>query len=64
MRRAPEGELKRMRTLCRERYRGVNVKHFREQLEAHHGYKLRYTVTRRAALSGWLVPSLDTGAGP
>jgi transposase len=54
-RRAPEAELERMRSLFCERYRGFNVKHFHEQLQARHGYKLGYTVTRLALQAAGLV---------
>lgn len=47
-RRAPAGELRRMEALYRERYSDFNVKHFHEELETRHGYKLGYTVTRLA----------------
>ncbi len=45
-RRAPAGELERMRRLYAERYHDFTVKHFHEQLERRHNYKLCYTVTR------------------
>jgi transposase len=55
-RRAAEAELARMRELFCERYSGFNVKHFHEQLQARHGYKLCYTVTRLALQRAGLVP--------
>lgn len=54
-RRAPEGELRRMEALYRERYSDFNVKHFHEELEKRHGYKLGYTVTRLTLQKAGLV---------
>jgi Helix-turn-helix domain len=54
-RRAPEGELARMRRLYREEYADFTVKHFHEELRARHGYTLGYTVTRLALQSAGLV---------
>jgi len=54
-RRAALGELERMRGLFCERYVGFNVKHFHEQLQSLHGYKLGYTVTRLALQAVGLV---------
>jgi transposase len=45
-RRADEGELARARALYAEMYEGFTVKHFHEHLQARHGYRLGYTVTR------------------
>ena len=45
-RRAPVCELERMQTLYRERYSDFTVKHFHEQLQRRHNYRLGYTVTR------------------
>jgi hypothetical protein len=47
-RRAPAAELSRMQVLYQERYRDFTVKHFHEQLQKRHNYKLGYTVTRLA----------------
>lgn len=47
-RRAPASELTRMQILYQERYRDFTVKHFHEQLQQRHDYKLCYTVTRLA----------------
>jgi hypothetical protein len=47
-RRAPEGELDRIRRLYREEFADFTVKHFHEHLRRDHGYKLGYTVTRLA----------------
>jgi transposase len=47
-RRADEGELTRARALYAEMYGGFTVKHFHEHLQARHGYRLGYTVTRLA----------------
>ena len=46
-RRAPTSELMRMRRLYQECYGDFSAKHFHEQLQERHGYKLGYTVTRR-----------------
>lgn len=54
-RRAPAGELARMRRLFVERYRDFNVKHFHEQMQHRHGYKLGYTVTRLSLQAAGLV---------
>lgn len=54
-RRAPAAELTRMQRLYQERYRDFTVKHFHEQLEKRHGYKLCYTVTRLALQAAGLV---------
>ncbi len=44
--RAPLPEIARMLDLYRERYTSFTVKHFHEQLEKRHDYKLGYTLTR------------------
>ncbi|HWN79929.1 MAG TPA: ISNCY family transposase [Bradyrhizobium sp.] len=54
-RRAPAGELTRMQILYQERYRDFTVKHFHEQLQQRHNYKLGYTVTRLALQGAGLV---------
>jgi hypothetical protein len=54
-RRAPAAELTRMQILYQERYRDFTVKHFHEQLQKRHAYKLSYTVTRLALQSAGLV---------
>lgn len=54
-RRAPEGELERMRRLYREEYADFTVKHFHEALRERHGYRLGYTVTRLALQAAGLV---------
>lgn len=54
-RRAPAGELTRMQILYQERYRDFTVKHFHEQLQQRHDYKLGYTVTRLALQGAGLV---------
>ena len=46
-RRATTSELMRMRRLYQECYGDFSAKHFHEQLQERHGYKLGYTVTRR-----------------
>lgn len=45
-RRAPEAEIERMLGLFRDKYSDFTVKHFHEQLEKRHNYKLGYTVTK------------------
>ena len=47
-RRAAVAEIQRMLGLYEERYEGFTVKHFHEQLQKRHNYKLGYTVTRLA----------------
>ena len=54
-RRAPAAELTRMQILYQERYRDFTVKHFHEQMQKHHDYKLGYTVTRLALQGAGLV---------
>lgn len=54
-RRAPAAELSRMQVLYQERYRDFTVKHFHEQLQQRHNYKLGYTVTRLALHGAGLV---------
>jgi transposase len=62
-RRAPEGELERMRRLYREFYGDFTMKHFHEQLQERHGYKLCYTVTRLALQAAGLAGKTERG-GP
>jgi transposase len=54
-RRADEGELARARALYAEMYAGFTAKHFHEHLQAQHGYRLGYTVTRLALQGAGLV---------
>jgi transposase len=54
-RRAPARELERMQTLYRERYSDFTVKHFHEQLQRRHDYRLSYTVTRLSLQAAGLV---------
>jgi transposase len=54
-RRAAVEEIQRMLGLYQERYDGFTVKHFHEQLQKRHGYKLGYTVTRLSLQSAGLV---------
>ena len=54
-RRAPAAELSRMQLLYQERYRDFTVKHFHEQLQQRHDYKLGSTVTRLALQGAGLV---------
>jgi transposase len=62
-RRAPTRELTRMQRLYQERYRDFTVKHFHEQLQKRHGYKLGYTVTRLSLQAAGLVAKTKRG-GP
>jgi len=53
-RRAAAEEILRMLGLYQDRYEGFTVKHFHEQLQKRHHYKLGYTVTRLALQgAGW-----------
>jgi transposase len=54
-RRAATEEILRMLGLYQERYSGFTVKHFHEQLQKRHNYKLGYTVTRLALHEAGLV---------
>ena len=54
-RRAAAEEIVRMLGLYEERYAGFTVKHFHEQLQKRHYYKLGYTVTRLALQGAGLV---------
>ena len=54
-RRAPESELARARALYAETYGGFTAKHFHEHLQARHGYRLGYKVTRLALQAAGLV---------
>jgi transposase len=54
-RRAAVEEILRMLGLYEERYAGFTVKHFHEQLQKRHHYKLGYTVTRLALQGAGLV---------
>lgn len=44
--RAPEGEIRRMLALYKDKYADFTVKHFHEQLVKRHNYFLGYTVTK------------------
>ena len=54
-RRVPASELARAQSLYAEMYAGFTVKHFHEHLQARHGYRLGYTVTRLALQAAGLV---------
>src|SRR5262249_40742723 len=54
-RRAAAEEILRMLGLYDECYEGFTVKHFHEQLQKRHNYKLGYTVTRLALQGAGLV---------
>jgi transposase len=62
-RRAPATELTRMQRLYQESYRDFTVKHFHEQLQKRHGYRLGYTVTRLSLQAAGLVAKTKRG-GP
>jgi len=62
-RRAPVAELTRMQRLYQESYRDFTVKHFHEQLQKRHNYRLGYTVTRLALQAAGLVAKTERG-GP
>jgi hypothetical protein len=62
-RRAPASELARMRQLYQELYGEFTIKHFHEQLQERHGYKLCYTVTRLALQAAGLAGKTKRG-GP
>jgi transposase len=62
-RRAPASELTRMQRLYQERYRDFTAKHFHEQLQKRHNYKLCYTVTRLSLQAAGLVAKGKRG-GP
>jgi transposase len=62
-RRAAVEEILRMLGLYEERYTGFTAKHFHEQLQKRHHYKLGYTVTRLALQGAGLVrPALRRSA--
>jgi transposase len=54
-RRAPAEELERMLGYYRDTYADFTVKHFHEQLQKRHGYRLGYTVTKLALHAAGLV---------
>jgi transposase len=54
-RKAAVEEIQRMLGLYEERYSGFTVKHFHEQLQKRHDYKLGYTVTRLSLHGAGLV---------
>src|ERR1700758_3811005 len=56
-RRAAAEEILRMLGLYEERYAGFTVKHFHEQLQKRHHYKLGYTVTRLSLQAGLVRPA-------
>jgi transposase len=62
-RRAPASELVRMKQLYQELYGEFTIKHFHEQLQKRHGYKLSYTVTRLALQAAGLARKSKRG-GP
>lgn len=62
-RRAPASELARMKQLYQELYGEFTIKHFHEQLQERHGYKLSYTVTRLALQAAGLARKTKRG-GP
>ena len=62
-RRAPASELAGMQQLYRELYGDFTIKHFHEQLQKRHGYRLCYTVTRLALQAAGLARKTKRG-GP
>ena len=57
-RRATASEIARMLDLYRNSYAAFTVKHFHEQLQKRHGYKLGYTVTKlHLQRAGLVVPA-------
>lgn len=62
-RRAPASELARMKELYQELYGDFTIKHFHEQLQQRHGYRLSYTVTRLALQAAGLARKTKRG-GP
>jgi transposase len=61
--RAPEAEILRMLGLYRTHYDGFTVKHFHEQLQKRHDYKLGYTVTKvRLHGAGLVRPAVKRSA--
>jgi len=54
-RRAAVEEIQRMLGLYQDRYDGFTAKHFHEQLQKRHDYKLGYTVTRLSLQSAGLI---------
>jgi transposase len=61
--RAPEGELERMRALYQQDYPGFTIKHFHEKLEQRHNYQLGYTTTRLyLQKTGAVAPAPRRGA--
>jgi transposase len=57
-RRAKASEIARMLDLYRNSYAAFTVKHFHEQLQKRHGYKLGYTVTKlHLQRAGLVVPA-------
>src|SRR6201987_475702 len=62
-RRAAAEEILRMLGLYQERYEGFTVKHFHEQLQKRHHYKLGYTVTRLALQGAGVVRPGPRGLG-
>lgn len=62
-RRAPAEELERMLGLYRDKYADFTVKHFHEQMQKRHGYKLGYTVTKlHLHRAGAVRPALKRSA--
>jgi transposase len=61
--RACEGEVERMLGLYRVHYQDFTVKHFHEQMQKRHGYKLGYTVTKaRLHAAGLVRPAVKRSA--
>jgi hypothetical protein len=60
-RRAPAAELGRMQRLYQDAYHDFTVKHFHEQLQKRHNYRLGYTVTRLSLQTAGLVAKTKRG---
>jgi hypothetical protein len=53
LRRAPEGELERMRALYQQHCQAFTIKHLHEKLEKRHGHRLGFTTTGSISRAGW-----------
>src|SRR6266536_3166536 len=53
--RAPVAEVQRVLALYRDRYQGVNVRHFHQLARRLHGVRFCYAFVKRALQAAWLV---------
>jgi hypothetical protein len=53
--RAPVAEVQRVLALYRDRYQGVNVRHFHQLARRQHGVRFCYAFVKRALQAAWLV---------